>query len=72
MKVDTHPKLKVEVWDEDLQYDDLLGSCEKDPMQGSHRFSCSTINGGFEVKYTLTCDKHLTGEYCSRYKPSPQ
>ncbi|XP_026214875.1 perforin-1-like [Anabas testudineus] len=71
-KVDTHHRLKVEVWDEDLQYDDLLGSCERNLMQGSHRFTCSTLQGAFEVKYTLTCDRHLTGDNCNRYKPSPQ
>ncbi|RVE75971.1 hypothetical protein OJAV_G00004130 [Oryzias javanicus] len=71
-KVDTHPGLTVEVWDEDVKYDDRLGSCVKSVVQGTHRFQCSAKKGGFEVQYTLTCDPHLTGDKCERYKPSPK
>lgn len=71
IKVDTHQSLHFELWDEDLQYDDRLGACYTDPTQGTHTITCSTLNGGFEIRYTLTCDKHLTGDYCNRYKPSP-
>ncbi|KAM9363515.1 perforin-1-like [Symphorus nematophorus] len=70
-KVDTHLGLKVEVWDEDVQYDDLLGSCMWYLSQGTHKLNCPAKNGGFEIQYTLTCDQYLTGDKCNRYKPSP-
>ncbi|XP_008290669.1 perforin-1-like [Stegastes partitus] len=70
-KVDTHISLYVEVWDEDLRHDDLLGNCERPVIQGTHRFTCPARRGGFEVQYTLTCDPHLTGDKCNRYKLSP-
>ncbi|XP_070768977.1 perforin-1-like [Enoplosus armatus] len=72
-QVDTLLDLRIEVWDSDLQYDDLLGSCTKYFLrQGTHSFTCAANTGGFEVQYTLTCDPHLTGDMCNRYKPSPQ
>uniref|UniRef100_A0A3B5LRX3 MACPF domain-containing protein n=1 Tax=Xiphophorus couchianus TaxID=32473 RepID=A0A3B5LRX3_9TELE len=61
----------IEVWDEDPKYDDLLIECEKYLIPGTHTFTCKSALGNVEVKYTLTCDPHLTGEKCSLYKPTP-
>ncbi|KAI9525649.1 hypothetical protein NQZ68_006198 [Dissostichus eleginoides] len=71
-QVDTHGGLKVEVWDKDLNFDDHLRSCVVYLSQGTHRHSCPAKKGGFEFQYTLTCDPHLTGDRCNRYKPSPK
>ncbi|XP_043970626.1 perforin-1-like [Gambusia affinis] len=70
-KVDTSLVLKIEVWDEDWKYHDLLIKCEKYLIRGSHTFTCKSDLGNVEVKYTLTCDPYLTGERCGLYKPSP-
>ncbi|XP_072240010.1 perforin-1-like [Leuresthes tenuis] len=70
-KVDTGHNVYVQVWDEDVWQDDLLGECVRSVYQGTHSFTCPAKNGGFEVRYTLTCDPHLTGDKCERYKPSP-
>ncbi|XP_041790270.1 perforin-1-like [Chelmon rostratus] len=70
-KVDTHLRLRIEVWDEDVFRDQFLGSCVKDLRQGTQTVTCPTKRGRVEVKYTLTCDPHLTGHRCDQYKPSP-
>uniref|UniRef100_A0A3B5QU49 Perforin-1-like n=1 Tax=Xiphophorus maculatus TaxID=8083 RepID=A0A3B5QU49_XIPMA len=61
-KVDTSLALKIEVWDQDWKYHDLLIECMKYLSQGTHTFTCKSALGNVEVKYTLTCDPHLTGE----------
>ncbi|XP_037545756.1 perforin-1-like [Nematolebias whitei] len=71
-QVNTQFGLRIEVWDEDLKHDDLLGSCVTYLSQGSHSFTCPAKRGGIEVKYTLSCDQYLTGNSCDRYKPNPQ
>ncbi|XP_053182051.1 perforin-1-like [Scomber japonicus] len=72
--VDTHLHLTVQAWDEKyfLFIDKLLGSCVRYVSQGTHSFTCGASVGGFEVRYTLTCDRHLTGDRCNHYKPSPE
>ncbi|KAM7419628.1 hypothetical protein PAMA_016632 [Pampus argenteus] len=70
--VDTHLAIKVQIWDDDSSwrhYDDLLIWCEESPTQGSFRITCTRGSSGFIFNYTLTCDPHLTGEKCNRYKP---
>uniref|UniRef100_UPI0037E70DD9 perforin-1-like n=1 Tax=Semicossyphus pulcher TaxID=241346 RepID=UPI0037E70DD9 len=70
--VDTSLGLKVELWDEDLRYDDLLISCAmRDIKQGSYIHTSSIGESGVEFEHTLTCDPHLTGDKCDEYKPSP-
>uniref|UniRef100_A0A3B5RD98 Perforin-1-like n=1 Tax=Xiphophorus maculatus TaxID=8083 RepID=A0A3B5RD98_XIPMA len=61
----------IEVWDQDWKYHDLLIECMKYLSQGTHTFTCKSALGNVEVKYTLTCDPHLTGEKCNLYKPTP-
>lgn len=72
MKVDTNLVLRIEVWDRDWGKDDHLGSCVKNLYQYTHFYMCKTKKGYFQFKYTLTCDKYLTGDKCHHYKPSPQ
>lgn len=71
-RVRTNLDLKIEIWDSDLQYDDLLGSCNRSLMEGTNTIYCPADPGYLEVKYTLTCDPYLTGNKCQHYKPSPQ
>ncbi|XP_038585988.1 perforin-1-like [Micropterus salmoides] len=40
-------------------------------VAGTHTITCAADTGGFEVKYTLTCDPYLTGGKCTEYKPGP-
>ncbi|XP_042278625.1 perforin-1-like [Thunnus maccoyii] len=69
--VDTRLTLKFEVLDQDWHRVDHLISCEVSPTQGLHSRTCSSSLGRLDVKYKLTCDPHLTGDKCDRYKPSP-
>ncbi|XP_004576143.1 perforin-1-like [Maylandia zebra] len=71
--VATSSPLMIEVWDEDVFFDDHLGSCVKYLTQGTNTIRCSLQKGGtVEVQYTLTCDRHLTGSTCNQYQPSSQ
>ncbi|XP_016522739.1 perforin-1-like, partial [Poecilia formosa] len=70
-KVDTSLELKIEVWDKDPKYDDLLVQCAKYLSPGTHTFTCKGKLGNVKVKYKLYCDPYLTGEKCSHYNPSP-
>uniref|UniRef100_A0A3P9QJ13 Perforin-1-like n=1 Tax=Poecilia reticulata TaxID=8081 RepID=A0A3P9QJ13_POERE len=63
--------LLIEVWDDDVKYDDLLVQCRRFLSPGTHTFKCSGLYGNVQVKYTMTCEPYVTGEKCSHYKPSP-
>ncbi|KAM4603874.1 perforin-1-like [Polymixia lowei] len=69
-KVDTHLSLKIELWDDDVYYDDLLLSCDPDVKEGSYTQTCYIDSYGIEYKAKLTCDPYLTGNRCNQYKPS--
>ncbi|XP_071202900.1 perforin-1-like [Salvelinus alpinus] len=63
--------LKVAVWDDDpVDEDDNLLDCTVDLEQGTHGRWCNNSGEGFYFLYTLTCDPHLTGDKCEKYKPS--
>lgn len=63
--------LNVAVWDYDpVAKDDNLSDCTFDLEQGTHEHRCNNSGGGFNFLYTLTCDPHLTGDKCEKYKPS--
>uniref|UniRef100_A0AAZ3SGW3 Perforin-1-like n=1 Tax=Oncorhynchus tshawytscha TaxID=74940 RepID=A0AAZ3SGW3_ONCTS len=64
--------LKVAVWDDDLypvDKDDILIDCTINLEQGTHGHWCTNSGEGFYFLYTLTCDPHLTGDKCEKYKP---
>ncbi|CAK6950502.1 perforin-1-like [Scomber scombrus] len=47
--------LRLEVYDRDLIYDDLLGTCETQIKQGTHEYYCSLKTGGkLHFSYTLS------------------
>ncbi|XP_074521510.1 perforin-1-like [Halichoeres trimaculatus] len=71
-KVDTHGLLYMELWDENWPHHQYLGRCYWHLSQGTHRLGCHLNQGGFEIQYTLTCDRHLTGGRCESYRPSPE
>lgn len=72
--MDTTSILSVELWDKDVIWDDLLGSCSWPLSQGRHYLTCPAQEGigGFEIMYTLNCDPNLAGYKCKDYNPSPR
>uniref|UniRef100_A0A673ZR95 Perforin-1-like n=1 Tax=Salmo trutta TaxID=8032 RepID=A0A673ZR95_SALTR len=62
--------LNVVVWDYDpVAEDDNLSDCTFDLEQGTHEHWCNNSGEVFYFLYTLTCDPHLTGDKCEKYKP---
>uniref|UniRef100_A0A3B4DIF3 C2 domain-containing protein n=1 Tax=Pygocentrus nattereri TaxID=42514 RepID=A0A3B4DIF3_PYGNA len=67
----TGHRLKLEVWDKDVRYDDHLGGCSVNLSRGTHYQSCGLNHGGFEFSFHLERDPHLTGSLCNIYWPHP-
>ncbi|KFZ48895.1 Perforin-1, partial [Antrostomus carolinensis] len=63
--------LKVEVWDEDNQWDDdLLGVCEEMvEAGGDHEVICFPGGGHLRFSYKVTCGPSLGGPLCHDYVP---
>uniref|UniRef100_A0A3Q0SI70 MACPF domain-containing protein n=1 Tax=Amphilophus citrinellus TaxID=61819 RepID=A0A3Q0SI70_AMPCI len=62
--VDTHHNLHIEVWDEDLFYDDHLIACWTKVESGTRTYTCSHDGGDLQFKTILTCSPHLSGDQC--------
>ncbi|XP_071758691.2 perforin-1-like [Centroberyx gerrardi] len=51
--------LRLEVYDSDLLYDDLLGTCQRQIKMGTHEHDCFLKKGGtLHYSYTLSEDTH--------------
>ncbi|KFU93096.1 Perforin-1, partial [Chaetura pelagica] len=66
-------QLRLEVWDEDNQWDDdLLGACEVGVEAGANQgVVCYPGGGRLEVTYRATCGPALGGPSCHDYVPQP-
>ncbi|XP_053085056.1 uncharacterized protein LOC128317321 [Pangasianodon hypophthalmus] len=42
-------ELKLQVWDEDIQKDDLLGVCYTQVKRGSYSYQCTLSKGGYLI-----------------------
>ncbi|XP_062387057.1 perforin-1-like [Sardina pilchardus] len=65
-------KLKIEVWDEDNRYDDLLGTCYAKLRSDNREIVVCPLSYGrifYQVK--VTCGPSLKGPSCATYKSSP-
>ncbi|NWX12985.1 PERF protein, partial [Aegotheles bennettii] len=67
------PKLRLEVWDEDNQWDDdFLGACEEEVEAGAnHEVVCYVAGGRLDFSYWATCGPALGGPRCQDYVPQP-
>ncbi|XP_069838439.1 perforin-1-like [Dendropsophus ebraccatus] len=61
----------IEVWDEDHEYDDFMGKCEKVLRAGDTSDSCYVYSGSLRYSTSVTCADHLGGRYCQDYIPVP-
>ncbi|KAM5241590.1 perforin-1 isoform 1-T2 [Hipposideros larvatus] len=62
--------LRVQVWDADNGWDDdLLGTCDRTVVSGSHKVSCDLNHGHLSFFYHAKCLPHLTGKTCIEYAP---
>ncbi|XP_078144270.1 perforin-1-like [Centroberyx gerrardi] len=68
--VDTSDRLTLQLWDEDVWYDDKLLDCFFYIENGEYNCKCWRETSGFTYSFKLTCDNHLTGSKCHLYRPS--
>lgn len=72
MLLSANSKLKIEVWDADNYYDDLLGTCYA-PLRSGNRGEvvCPLNHGQLFYKLRVTCGPNLRGPFCADYARSP-
>ncbi|XP_028313581.1 perforin 1.5 [Gouania willdenowi] len=70
--VELGQELRMEVWDRDVLYNDVVGICVIAPERGTHSLSCQLRKGVLYFSYTVKCDAHLTGFRCGRYSPNAE
>ncbi|XP_074088560.1 perforin-1-like [Macrotis lagotis] len=62
--------LRLQVWDADHGWDDdLLGSCDHQPVAGGQWEHCHFQHGALKFHYQVTCKPHLKGTKCLDYAP---
>lgn len=70
--VELGQKLRLEVWDSDVFFSDILGTCVVTPEQGIHFLMCQLDQGALFFYYNVKCDAHLTGYRCGQYSPEAE
>ncbi|MBN3307653.1 PERF protein, partial [Amia calva] len=64
--------VQFEVWDEDNQYDELLGKCQFELSRGEvTEKRCDLNHGSLYVSLSVECAPNLGGDHCQSYLPSP-
>ncbi|XP_043542568.1 perforin-1-like [Chiloscyllium plagiosum] len=71
VNAESSQNLIFEVWDVDVKYDDLLGTCKDRLTSGEYIINCPLHYGSVSLFYSFTCGPHLDGETCQYYKPRP-
>ncbi|XP_072415162.1 perforin-1-like [Chiloscyllium punctatum] len=71
VKAEGREILIIEVWDLDVKYDDLLGTCKVRLTSGVYIITCPLQYGSVSLLYSFTCGPHLDGETCQYYRPRP-
>ncbi|TFJ95199.1 Perforin-1 [Platysternon megacephalum] len=72
VRITSASKMRIEVWDEDNWYHDILGSCDI-PLEagGPHQKDCYLNHGRIWFQYSLRCGPHLGGRSCFDYVSQP-
>ncbi|CAF88127.1 unnamed protein product, partial [Tetraodon nigroviridis] len=70
--VSDEKKVRLEVWDQDNNWDDdLLGACQQVLTAGVQQEVCSLQHGRLFYSWKVECAPSLGGPGCTTYKPSP-